>query len=1176
MKMIRNRRLIDNSSEELSMKKHLKEILSYDGIKTLRIATGYWDMNGMHLVLEELKAFLEKDGTSFQLLLGKDPYVYASQIKNPTYANYKYPDDFIKRNIDDLEFTEENEQIIQLLLKNCEGDPAKMEIRLYKKKKSEEELQILHSKCYIITGVDEDGEDWGYGIVGSSNFTGKGLDVTGNAELNYLENDYRIINWQSEGVGKGHVQWFEERWVDSEPWNQDFLEKVLRPTEIAKKVEKEEKEKKDAPVAPLSPYEIYIKLLQSKFGDLVDKNLENVIESYLPQRYDSYEYQMDAVKQCFSTMKQHGGFMLADVVGLGKTIVGALVIKHFLNYPDEDGREHKVLIVTPPAIRSSWVDTIKEFDKDCVDPMAPHIEYITTGSIGKLVDDLDETEDDIDTGSFETELKNENYGLIIIDESHKFRNSDNSMYRSLDALIDQICGDTGNYPYIGLLSATPQNNRPNDLKNQIYLFERNHNDSTLKKANGGNIESFFAEVNREYAILISNKETVNDADVFKSEEVLTPEERQRKLKEISERIRDCILSDIMIRRTRTDVKKYYGDDLSKQGIVFPDIKGPIGLTYKMSKPLAHLFSDTMNFIAPTEDFRFDNSEYLCYYRYRAVQFLNDAENKKLYAGRGNRDADTLALQLARIMQINLVKRLESSFAAFRQSLLNLRRYTKTMIRMWENDTIFICPDIDVNAELNVEEKRIATGRNITFADCVEDVRKKIQKLNEEGCNEEGDNKEYTRDDFQPEYIDLLKHDYDLICEMYDRWSMNTEDPKFDEFKESLRYQLFDAVKNKPHKLVIFTEAIDTADSISAAAESKGYRVLKIKAANRDKMESIIKENFDANYKGEWKNDYDIIVTTDVLAEGINLHRANCILNYDTPWNSTRLMQRIGRVNRIGSTEPFVYVFNFMPSAEGDAEINLVRKAHTKLQSFHTLFGEDSKIFSENEEVAHYDLDTVVNGEESPLEKYVYELKEYKAAHPERYSEIEAAEEGLEISTVASDGCGYFLVRTPKMAGMFVKVDPSEEEGKVLSLIDMFAVVRPEPDSVKGDLPENWVSMKVEAERVVTAELADAKFRRGNSKKATEAKGIIKEIKDTQAMSAASKKLLSAADKLVRQGNNDIIKRILKLGQAVAEQNTLIPFTQEEFDAYLEEGIAKMVADVQMRQGKPTVYIGINK
>ena len=1164
-----NSTLIDNSSTVLSMTEALNACISRKGIKDIRIATGYWDMKGMECIYEKLKAFLDMDGTSLKLMIGKDPYVYASQLKNPSFKDFKYPNDYIKRHISELQFIEEDERLIRLLLDYCDGDEAKFQIKLYNKN-AEDESQFLHSKCYIFTGKDQ--FSWGIGIIGSSNFTKKGLE--GNAELNCLSNDIRFVGYHDDdGMWKGHVQWFDEKWANAEPWNQEFLEQVLRKTPIAEKVEKE---KKEQPVSPLTPYEVYIKLLQTKFCDLVDKNLENVIESYLPSSYDSFEYQMDAVKQCFSTMKQHGGFMLADVVGLGKTVVGALVIKHFLNYPDEDGREHKVLIVTPPAIHSAWVDTIKEFDNDCLDPMAPRIDYITTGSIGKLVDDLDDTEDDVDSGSFETDLKDENYGLIIIDESHKFRNSDNSMYRALDALIDQICGDTGNYPYVGLLSATPQNNRPNDLKNQIYLFERNHNDSTLKKANGGNIESFFAEVNREYAILISNKETANDADEFKPDEVLTPEKRQRKLKEISERIRDCVLSDIMIRRTRTDVKKYYGDDLSKQGIVFPDIKGPIGLTYKMSSSLAHLFSDTMNFIAPTEDFRFDNSEYLCYYRYRAVQFLSDPENKKLYAGRGNRDADTLALQLARIMQINLVKRLESSFAAFHQSLLNLRRYTKTMIRMWENNTIFICPDIDVNAELNVEEKRIAAGRNISFADCVEDVRKKIQKLNEDGRNEEGDNKEYTRDDFDADYIDLLKHDYDLICEMYDRWSINTEDPKFDEFKESLRYRLFDPKKNRPHKLVIFTEAIDTANSISAAAESKGYRVLQITAANRDKNESIIKENFDANYKGEWKNDYDIIVTTDVLAEGINLHRANCILNYDTPWNSTRLMQRIGRVNRIGSTEPYVYVFNFMPSAEGDAEINLVRKAHTKLQSFHTLFGEDSKIFSENEEIAHYDLDTVVNGEESPLEKYVYELKEYKAAHPARYAEIESVDEGLEIATDASDGCGYFLVRTPKMAGMFVKVDPTEEEGKVISLIDLLATVRPEIAAGKSVLPENWDAMKAEAERVVTAELADAKFRRGNSKKATDAKGIIKDIKESQAMSAESKKLLSAADKLVRQGNNDIIKRILKLGQAVTERNALFPFTQEEFDAYLNEGIALMVADVQMRQGKPCVYIGINK
>ena len=137
--------------------------------------------------------------------------------------------------------------------------------------------------------------------------------------------------------------------------------------------------------------------------------------------------------------------------------------------------------------------------------------------------------------------------------------------------------------------------------------------------------------------------------------------------------------------------------------------------------------------------------------------------------------------------------------------------------------------------------------------------------------------------------------------------------------------------------------------------------------------------------------------------------------------------------------------------------------------------------------------------------------------------------------------------------------------------------KPAVDAERCELPEDWEKMKDAAEQSVTAELADAKFRRGNSKKATDAKGIINDLRNNQAMSAESRKLLAAADKLVRYGNNDIIKRILKIGEAVAERNeTLIPFTQEDFDAYLNEGIAKMVADVQLRQGKPSVYIGINK
>lgn len=105
----------------------------------------------------------------------------------------------------------------------------------------------------------------------------------------------------------------------------------------------------------------------------------------------------------------------------------------------------------------------------------------------------------------------------------------------------------------------------------------------------------------------------------------------------------------------------------------------------------------------------------------------------------------------------------------------------------------------------------------------------------------------------------------------------------------------------------------------------------------------------------------MIVTTEVLAEGVNLHRANVILNYDTPWNATRLMQRIGRVNRIGSKEEFVHVFNFFPSYEGNEQIKLAEIAYAKLQAFHTMFGEDNKVFTEAEELSEAGFQHIVDG-----------------------------------------------------------------------------------------------------------------------------------------------------------------------------------------------------------------------
>ena len=736
------------------------------------------------------------------------------------------------------------------------------------------------------------------------------------------------------------------------------------------------------------------------------------------------------------------------------------------------------------------------------------------------------------------------------------------MYQSLDQLIQKIGFDTGVYPYVGLLSATPQNNQPNDLKNQIYLFERNHNDSTLKKAESGNIERFFADVNREYEQLIDRK---ND---------IPAEERDQRLDAISKRLRDCVLSDILERRTRTDVEKYYKEDMEAQGLVFPKIVGPNNLEYIMDDELAQLFSDTMKIIAPTNEEKLQTDEWLRYFRYRAIEYFTDPANERKHTGRGNRSVSDVSKQLATIMQILLVKRLESSFTAFTQSLLNLRRYTENMIKMWENDTIFVCPDIDVNKELDYEAKTEKRNKQVSFHDCVEDIRAKIKKLTEQGRNEKGQNAEYQRKDFKEKYFSELKEDLRLITNLYDRWAKNPQDPKFDAFKENLKPELFNPQKNTSGKLVIFSEAIDTVQALARAVKAKGYKPLVITAVNRDEMEKIIEENFDANYEGEWKDDYNVIITTEVLAEGVNLHRANVILNYDTPWNSTRLMQRIGRVNRIGSKEPFVFVYNFMPSAEGDAQIQLVRKAHTKLQSFHVLFGEDSKIFSEEESVVHYDIAKAFDGEESPLLKYVDELKQYKEDHPERYLQIDQTTQGWEIAQ-ATNGTGYFMVRAPRSGILAIKID-AEGKAKEISHFELLEDIRVDKNAKRVPLPDNWQQLSAEAIKTYNQYFIRINKSRAGDK-ATAAKEMLVKINNTSGLSPHSKNLLKNARKLVDRGSFDIIKKVLAIGRELEERDSrLFSIEQQDIDEILEREIGKLVANVESKQGEASIVLATIK
>lgn len=1132
-----NNTLIDNS-ENLKLVATLKELISNTRCNHIQIATGYWDIPGTALLYDELKDFFQRGG-KLQLLIGKEPQLRSYQLR-PLEANEpRFPDFYIKRDVDKL--TDEYKPSVQMLLDYANPDNEDdSQIRIHVYGQGEVE-QFLHAKCYIAYFKDAQGAiQEAYGIVGSSNFTEKGLQD--NAELNYLEtNTLTVASPMQVGLTKSHLVWFNQMWDNSEPWTGKFIQDILRPSPVGKEVEKE-REEADKP-APLTPYEVYIKYLQLQFGDMVDANTTEVLKSYLPPTFNSLEYQLDAVKQCFSVMRRFGGFILGDVVGLGKTVVGLLIVRHFLENAEMLGRARKVLIVTPPAIKKSWIKTIEDFDKNTRNNIGLCVEFVTTGSIAKIAESMREEADEAEDGDEIENIKTDNYGLVLIDESHNFRNSTTQKYKAIDDLIGIISPT----PFVALLSATPQNNTPRDLYNQIRLFQRDPNNSTLPNVEGGKLDSFFTAVGRRYA---EARNLPQDTDEGRAE-------ARKIIREVSEQVRRCVLNDLVVRRTRTDIKKMYGEDAEL--LKFPTVKGPHKLEYHMDEELQQIFFDTTTAICPPAAGEpFDPRIHIGFFRYAAITQFVSEEHKKLYEKR-NLTVDSITRRLKRIMQILLVKRLESSIAAFKATLENLRRYNDVMIDMLHHDCVYICPDLDVN-KLHAE----ADGDFAAFQASVEAGIAKKQ----------GNNRRFSAADFNPSYLADLHGDKRLIEKLLNRWRANTEDPKFDRFKEAINPELFNPTINNPSgankpRLVIFTEALDTLNSLTRALKSKGHRVLSISAKNRTELQEAIETNFDANCPAERRrDDYDVIVTTEVLAEGVNLHRSNVILNYDAPWNATRLMQRIGRVNRIGSTEEFVHVFNFFPSDEGNSQIRLIEKAYAKLQSFHEMFGEDNKVFSEREELSEHDLQKFVDGDESPFGPFIKELKAFQDSSPERYEHISSVDPdqlgGATISLAeSSHGIFVFTDNSNELISVEVNVESDTTSTRVVSSLATMQQLQCDPSAQFLSVKHGDNRLAEVALRAYQKHVAHYTTAADTGRSVVKARGIISALRSRDDVSLESKKLLRLVERLVTAKDNYIIKLILRFEQY---QQSLFG-VDDDINAMLTASFAHIADRAQKKRGE---------
>jgi superfamily II DNA or RNA helicase/HKD family nuclease len=545
------------------------------------------------------------------------------------------------------------------------------------------------------------------------------------------------------------------------------------------------------------------------------------------------------------------------------------------------------------------------------------------------------------------------FDYIVVDEAHRFRNEETYAYADL---LD-ICRNKK----VILITATPLNNGIDDIFAQLKLFQRPKS-STIPGI--PNLDRFFASLRSRFSGL----------------ERSSPAYKQV-IKEVSNEIRERVLKHVMVRRTRSDVLTYFKKDTESQRLFFPVVQDPRRIVYVFEGALESTFNQT---ITQLQEFRYARYIPLLYYT-GSLQLTEFERQQQRNVGG--------------FMKGILIKRLESSFYAFRKSIRRFIESYEKFISMYEAGTIYISKDVDVydllaNDDLDVLDR------------LVEDEKAR----------------KYPAKDFRGDYINDLKHDLQLLRAIETLWNTVDEDPKLEAFTAALKDDpaLYD------RKIILFTESKETGEYLFNHINQRyPGRVLFFCSAgglsgtppvthNPTLAREKIKAAFDPNHK-EQDDRLRILITTDILSEGINLHRGNVIINYDLPWNPTRLLQRAGRVNRLGTEHPDIFIYNFFPTTQSDFHLGLEANITNKIQLFHDILGEDARYLSDGEEFGSRELFETLNrkqaytgeDEEGDSElKYLEMIRTLRDENPEFFERIKRlpkkARSGRQVDALTAD------------------------------------------------------------------------------------------------------------------------------------------------------------------------------
>ncbi len=793
-----------------------------NNVQFFDVLVGYFRSSGFYKMYESMDK-VEKTRILVGLNLDKKSVELIQTAQNEMQmeftSNKEAKEQYSKEVSDEIESSEDSKDVEIGIKKFIEFvKTGKLEIRVYPH-------HPIHAKVYIMRKDQEKSEDFGKVITGSSNFSQSGL--INQLEFNVELKDSRDVRFALDK--------FEELWKESVDVTTEYIEQA-ESSWIREDI---------------TPYELFLKCLYEYFKEEINEDKVDAKTLGLPPGFMKLQYQLHAVTRAEKILATYNGVFISDVVGLGKTYIGAMLAKRLR------GRK---LIICPPVLKENWDNVLIHFD------VAAKVE-----SLGKLDSIL---KMDLDL-----------YEYIFIDEAHRFRNEDNDTY----AKLHEIC----NGKKVVLISATPQNNYISDIANQIYLFQNRKNSNIIP--NQKDLEGFFKKLEKK--LKKYDKGTPEYAEVSK---------------EVSTEIREKVLNHIMIRRTRNEIMKYYQKDLEAQGLTFPNLNTPEKIVYEFDNQVEVAFNKTLDII-----------KILSYARYKSLTYLKQVPSKykSLLVGQQN---------MGGFMKGILLKRLESSFYAFNKTLDRFIESYENFIEMYESGTIYISKKYNIYDLMNNGEEEkldIIVDRADAF--------------------------KFKSEEFSELFIEDLRFDLSNLKMIRRMWEPVYSDPKLDKFMSDLKNNKL----LKKAKILIFTESKETAEYLKENIDKhfKNQTIL-FTGGSKNRDREIIQNNFNPDVpKKEQKNDFRILVTTDVLAEGISLHRANIIVNYDLPWNPTRIMQRVGRINRVGTKFDDIYVFNFFPSTQVSEHMSLEDNITSKIQAFHDTLGEDFKYLSENEEVDTYGI-----------------------------------------------------------------------------------------------------------------------------------------------------------------------------------------------------------------------------